>query len=184
MSNLYQMEATEKEYKKIISKCRNLFKKKLKDYGAAWRILRLPSLTDQIYIKAQRIRSIQIQETRRVNEGPEAEFIGIINYSLMALIQIKLGYVDQPDLDSSLALKYYNEQTQITFELMQNKNHDYGEAWRDMRVSSLTDLILQKLLRVKKIEENKGKTIVSEGIDANYHDMVNYAIFALIHLNK
>ncbi len=184
MSNLYQMEATEKEYKKIISKCRNLFKKKLKDYGAAWRILRLPSLTDQIYIKAQRIRSIQIQEKRRVDEGPEAEFIGIINYSLMALIQIKLGYVDQPDLDSSLALKYYNEQTQITFELMQNKNHDYGEAWRDMRVSSLTDLILQKLLRVKQIEENKGKTIVSEGIDANYHDMVNYAIFALIHLNK
>ena len=178
------MEATEKEYKKIISKCRNLFKKKLKDYGAAWRILRLPSLTDQIYIKAQRIRSIQIQEKRRVDEGPEAEFIGIINYSLMALIQIKLGYVDQPDLDSSLALKYYNEQTQITFELMQNKNHDYGEAWRDMRVSSLTDLILQKLLRVKQIEENKGKTIVSEGIDANYHDMVNYAIFALIHLNK
>ena len=102
----------------------------------------------------------------------------------MALIQIKLGYVDQPDLDSSLALKYYNEQTQITFELMQNKNHDYGEAWRDMRASSLTDLILQKLLRVKQIEENKGKTIVSEGIDANYHDMVNYAIFALIHLNK
>ena len=149
-----------------------------------WRILRLPSLTDQIYIKAQRIRSIQIQEKRRVDEGPEAEFIGIINYSLMALIQIKLGYVDQPDLDSSLALKYYNEQTQITFELMQNKNHDYGEAWRDMRVSSLTDLILQKLLRVKQIEENKGKTIVSEGIDANYHDMVNYAIFALIHLNK
>ena len=184
MSNLYEMEATEKEYKKIISKCRNLFKKKLKDYGAAWRILRLTSLTDQIYIKAQRIRSIQIQKARRVDEGPEAEFIGIINYSIMALIQIKLGYVDQPDLDSSLALKYYNEQTQITFELMQNKNHDYGEAWRDMRVSSLTDLILQKLLRVKQIEENKGKTIVSEGIDANYHDMVNYAIFALIHLNK
>ena len=178
------MEATEKEYKKIVFQCRSLFEKKLKDYGSAWRILRLTSLTDQVYIKAQRIRSLQTNKTRKVSEGQESEFIGIINYSIMALIQIKLGHVDHPDLNTSSALKKYDEQIKITFELMQNKNHDYGEAWKEMRVSSLTDLIMQKLLRVKQIEENKGKTLVSEGIDANYHDMINYAIFALIHLNK
>ena len=178
------MEATEKEYKKIVFQCRSLFEKKLKDYGSAWRILRLTSLTDQIYIKAHRIRSLQTLKTRKVNEGQESEFIGIINYSIMALIQIKLGHVDQPDLNFLTALKHYDEQIHVTFELMQNKNHDYGEAWKDMRVSSLTDLILQKLLRVKQIEENKGKTLVSEGIDANYHDMINYSIFALIHLSR
>ena len=178
------MEATEKEYKKIVFQCRSLFEKKLEDYGSAWRILRLTSLTDQIYIKAHRIRSLQTRKIRKVNEGQESEFIGIINYSIMALIQIKLGLVDQPDLNSSLALKYYDEQIHVTFELMKNKNHDYGEAWKDMRVSSLTDLILQKLLRVKQIEENKGKTVISEGIDANYHDIINYSIFALIHLRR
>ena len=178
------MEATEKEYKKIVFQCRSLFEKKLKDYGSAWRILRLTSLTDQIYIKAHRIRCLQTHKTRKVNEGQESEFIGIINYSIMALIQIKLGHVDQPDLNFLAALKHYDEQIHVTFQLMQNKNHDYGEAWKDMRVSSLTDLILQKLLRVKQIEENKGKTLVSEGIDANYHDMINYSIFALIHLSR
>lgn len=182
MANLIEMEATQKEYQEIVSQCRSLFEKKMKDYGAAWRILRLPSLTDQIFIKAQRIRSLQMQTTRKVDEGEVSEFIGIVNYSVMALIQIKLGVSEQVNMNLEVALKEYDEQIQIIFELMLNKNHDYGEAWRDMRVSSLTDLILQKLLRVKQIEENQGKTLVSEGIDANYHDMVNYAIFALIHL--
>jgi hypothetical protein len=183
-ANLIEMEATQKEYQEIVSQCRSLFEKKMKDYGAAWRILRLPSLTDQIFIKAQRIRSLQTQTTRKVDEGEVSEFIGIVNYSVMALIQIKLGVSEQVNMNLEIALKEYDEQIQIIFELMLNKNHDYGEAWRDMRVSSLTDLILQKLLRVKQIEENQGKTLVSEGIDANYHDMVNYAIFALIHLKE
>ena len=184
IANLIEMEATQKEYQEIVSQCRSLFEKKMKDYGAAWRILRLPSLTDQIFIKAQRIRSLQTQTTRKVDEGEVSEFIGIVNYSVMALIQIKLGVSEQVNMNLEVALKEYDEQIQIIFELMLNKNHDYGEAWRDMRVSSLTDLILQKLLRVKQIEENQGKTLVSEGIDANYHDMVNYAIFALIHLKE
>jgi len=184
IANLIEMEATQKEYQEIVSQCRSLFEKKMKDYGAAWRILRLPSLTDQIFIKAQRIRSLQMQTTRKVDEGEVSEFIGIVNYSVMALIQIKLGVSEQVNMNLEVALKEYDEQIQIIFELMLNKNHDYGEAWRDMRVSSLTDLILQKLLRVKQIEENQGKTLVSEGIDANYHDMVNYAIFALIHLKE
>ena len=177
------MEPTSKEYHEIVSRCRDLFEKKMKDYGAAWRILRLPSLTDQIFIKAQRTRSLQINSEQKIEEGQESEFIGIVNYSLMALIQIELGISEQPDLNVIDALELYDKHQKITFELMLNKNHDYGEAWRDMRVSSLTDLILQKLLRVKQIEENQGKTIVSEGIDANYHDMINYSIFALIHLN-
>jgi hypothetical protein len=184
IANLIEMEATQKEYQEIVSQCRSLFEKKMKDYGAAWRILRLSSLTDQIFIKAQRIRSLQTQTTRKVDEGEVSEFIGIVNYSVMALIQIKLGVSEQVNMNLEVALKEYDEQIQIIYELMLNKNHDYGEAWRDMRVSSLTDLILQKLLRVKQIEENQGKTLVSEGIDANYHDMVNYAIFALIHLKE
>jgi hypothetical protein len=176
------MEATQKEYQKIVSQCRTLFQKKMKDYGAAWRILRLPSLTDQIFIKAQRIRSLQINATRKVDEGQEPEFIGIINYSVMALIQIKNGVAEQPDLNLESALNHYDNEFSKIFKLMLDKNYDYGEAWKDMRISSLTDLIIQKLLRVKQIEENDGVTIVSEGIEANYHDMVNYAIFALIHL--
>ena len=176
------METTQKEYQKIVSQCRTLFQKKMKDYGAAWRILRLPSLTDQIFIKAQRIRSLQINTTRKVDEGQEAEFIGIINYSVMALIQIENGVAEQPDLNLESALNHYDNEVSKIFKLMLDKNHDYGEAWKDMRISSLTDLIIQKLLRVKQIEENDGVTIVSEGIEANYHDMVNYAIFALIHL--
>ena len=177
------MELTSKEYYEIVSRCRDLFEKKMKDYGAAWRILRLPSLTDQIFIKAQRTRTLQTNSEQKIEEGQESEFIGIVNYSLMALIQIELGISEQPDLNVIDALELYDKHQKIIFELMLNKNHDYGEAWRDMRVSSLTDLILQKLLRVKQIEENQGKTTVSEGIDANYHDMVNYSIFALIHLN-
>jgi hypothetical protein len=178
------MESTKKEYKEIVSNSRNLFEKKMHDYGSAWRILRLSSLTDQIYIKAQRIRSLQINHHHKINEGVDAEFIGIINYSIIALIQFEKGVVEQPDIDVNEALFLFDEQIQKTFNLMLDKNHDYGEAWRDLRVSSLTDLILQKLLRIKQIEDNLGKTEVSEGIEANYQDIVNYAIFALILLKN
>ena len=175
---------TSEEYDNIISNSRNLFLKKMKDYGSAWRILRLSSLTDQIFIKAQRIRSLQTKKTRKVNEGQESEFIGIINYSIMSLIQFEKGVVESPDLDLDEALDLYDSQIKKTKSLMENKNHDYGEAWKDMRVSSLTDLIIQKILRIKQIEDNRGKTLVSEGIDANYQDMINYSVFALIHLNN
>jgi Nucleotide modification associated domain 1 len=174
------MSTTSQEYDKVIAICRQLYSNKMKDYGSAWRILRLPSLTDQIFIKAQRIRSLQQNDVRKVDEDETGEFIGIINYSIMALIQLDLGIVEQPDLDVDKATQLYDEKVTLTKSLMEDKNHDYGEAWREMRVSSLTDLILQKLLRVKQIEDNKGKTLVSEGIDANYQDMINYAVFALI----
>lgn len=174
------MKNTSKEYDTVIATCRALYINKMKDYGCAWRILRLPSLTDQIYIKAQRIRSLQENEVRKIDEDETGEFIGIINYSIMALIQLELGVVDQPDLDVAKATELYDAKIKLTKDLMEDKNHDYGEAWREMRVSSLTDLILQKLLRVKQIEDNKGKTLVSEGIDANYQDMINYSVFALI----
>ncbi|WP_073152159.1 DUF1599 domain-containing protein [Mesonia phycicola] len=178
------MQNTSMQYDAIIEKCRDLFLKKMKDYGCAWRILRLPSLTDQIFIKAQRIRGLQENAERKVDEGEVPEFIGVINYSIMALIQLEKGVVEQPDLSEEEATMLYDKMVVETKQLMENKNHDYGEAWRDMRVSSLTDLILQKLLRVKQIEDNKGKTIVSEGIDANYQDMINYSIFALILLEN
>ena len=178
------MQQTSKQYDAVIEKCRSLFINKLKDYGCAWRILRLPSLTDQIFIKAQRIRQLQGNMTRKVEEGEVSEFIGIVNYSVMALIQLEKGVAEQPDLSAEDAIKLYDKHVAITKSLMEDKNHDYGEAWRDMRVSSLCDLILQKLLRVKQIEDNKGKTLVSEGIDANYQDMINYAVFALIHLKE
>jgi hypothetical protein len=174
------MKNTSQEYDSVIAICRDLFINKMKDYGSAWRILRLPSLTDQIFIKAQRIRSLQENDIRKVNEDETGEFIGIINYSIMALIQLDLGVVDQPDLDVIKATELYDAKVKLTKDLMEAKNHDYGEAWREMRVSSLTDLILQKLLRVKQIEDNKGQTLVSEGIDANYQDMINYSVFALI----
>jgi len=174
------MKNTSQEYDSVVAICRSLFVNKMTDYGSAWRILRLPSLTDQIYIKAQRIRSLQENEVRKIDEDESGEFIGIINYSIMALIQLELGVVDQPDLEVKKATALFDTKIQLTKDLMEAKNHDYGEAWREMRVSSLTDLILQKLLRVKQIEDNKGKTIVSEGIDANYQDMINYSIFALI----
>lgn len=176
------MNNTNEEYDNIIQVCRDLFLKKMSDYGSAWRILRLPSLTDQIFIKAQRIRGLQQNAVRKIDEGENNEFIGIINYSIMALVQIELGVATQPDLDIVAASKFYNDKVAQCKELMENKNHDYGEAWREMRVSSLTDLILQKLLRVKQIEDNKGATLVSEGIEANYQDIVNYAVFALILL--
>ncbi len=174
------MKNTSEEFDQIISVCRELFINKTKDYGTAWRILRLPSLTDQIFIKAQRIRTLQENSERKVDEGEASEFIGIINYSIMALIQLDKGIGTEPDLTLDEAVVLYDEKVALTKALMEAKNHDYGEAWRDMRVSSLTDLILQKLLRVKQIEDNKGKTIVSEGLDANYQDMLNYSVFALI----
>ena len=182
------MKNTSQEYDAVIAICRQLFINKMKDYGSAWRILRLPSLTDQIFIKAQRIRSLQENDIPKIDEDETGDFIGIINYSIMALIQLELGVVEQPDLDVTTATTWYDTKIELTKTLMEAKNHDYGEAWREMRVSSLTDLILQKLLRVKQIEDNKGKTLVSEGIDANYQDMINYAVFALIlmqfHLKK
>lgn len=178
------MADTSAQYDAVITQCRDLYIKKMKDYGSAWRILRLPSLTDQIFIKAQRIRGLQQNEVQKVDEGQQSEFIGIINYCVMALVNLERGVVEQPDLELEEAVKAYDEKIALTKQLMMDKNHDYGEAWRDMRVSSLTDLILQKLLRVKQIEDNKGKTLVSEGIDANYQDMINYAVFAMIHLGE
>ena len=174
------MQNTSKQYDLVVETCRSLFLNKMKDYGCAWRILRLPSLTDQIFIKAQRIRQLQESEVRKVDEDEQSEFIGIINYSVMALIQLDKGVVAQPDLNTEEASRLYDEKITGTKDLMLNKNHDYGEAWRDMRISSLTDLIIQKLLRVKQIEDNKGETLVSEGIAANYQDMINYSVFAMI----
>ena len=174
---------TENQFDFVIKNCLEIFSNKMKDYGSAWRILRLPSLTDQIYIKAQRIRSIQNNKTQKIDEGQASEFVGIINYSVMSLIQIDLGVVDEPDMDIDTAVINYKKHIEILKSLMKDKNHDYGEAWRDMRISSLTDLIIQKLLRVKQIEDNNGETLISEGVDANYQDIINYSVFALILLN-
>lgn len=177
-------DKTSEEYTEVIKTCRELFEKKASDYGTAWRILRLPSITDQIFIKANRIRSVQEKGVNKVGEDIQNEFIGIINYSLIALIQIKLEKDDRMELPVSELMDYYDYFAEATRSLLEDKNHDYGEAWRDMRVSSITDIILMKLLRVKQIEDNQGKTLVSEGIDANYMDMINYAVFALILLNE
>jgi hypothetical protein len=177
------MSKTVEQYIKVISKCRGIFEKKTKDYGTAWRILRASSLTDQIFIKAQRIRTIQETGKNKVGEDIEGEFIAIINYCIMAIIQLEKKDTLGEELKEEDAIKLYDEFANRALELMKKKNHDYGEAWRDMRVNSLTDLILMKLLRVKQIEDNKGKTIISEGIDANYYDMLNYAVFALIHIS-
>ncbi|MDD4819319.1 MAG: DUF1599 domain-containing protein [Flavobacteriales bacterium] len=173
---------TAKQFDAVIERCHSLFSKKLEDYGAAWRILRLPSLTDQIFIKAQRIRSIQQCQTRMVDESEASEFVAIVNYCIIALIQIEKGVVERPDMENTEIEALYEKYAKQSKELMMRKNHDYGEAWREMRISSLCDIILQKLLRVKQIEDNGGLTKVSEGIDANYYDMVNYSIFALIKL--
>lgn len=172
------------QFKEIISQCRNMYVAKMKDYGPAWRILRTPSITDQIFIKVKRIRTLQTIGESLVGEGVEPEFVGIINYATMGIIQLRLGIVDNPDLSREEALKLYDDVTGEAFELMIRKNHDYGEAWRDMRVSSITDLIMSKVLRTKSIEDNDGKTIVSEGLDANYFDMINYAVFAMILLTE
>lgn len=177
-------DKTSEQYNRVVDECKDIFFKKMSDYGTAWRILRTSSITDQIFIKANRIRTIQEVERSMVEEGVRPEFIGIINYSIMALIQLELIENDQLDLDENYAKELYEKYINESHELMKKKNHDYGEAWRDMRVSSLTDLILMKLLRIKQIEDNEGKTLISEGIDANYYDIVNYAVFAMIHLHK
>lgn len=173
---------TAEELKMVTQMCRDIFTKKNGDYGAAWRIMRPTSVTDQIYIKAQRIRSLEEKGESLVGEGIVPEFIGIVNYGLMGVIQLREGYTDKPDMDTKRVLSQYDEQMKATLDLMKAKNHDYGEAWRMMRVSSYVDLILMKIQRTKQIESNNGKTLISEGIDANYFDMVNYSLFALIKL--
>ena len=178
------IEKTASEYKQVISTCKTLFAKKTHDYGTAWRVLRLPSITDQIFIKAQRIRSIQEKGAQKVEDSVKDEFIGIINYCIIAMIQLELTDVDEVEMGYEKLEPLYDKAANDTFELLQNKNHDYGEAWRDMRVSSMTDIILMKLMRVKQIEDNQGKTLVSEGIRANYQDIINYAVFAMIKLNE
>lgn len=175
---------TEIEYRQVIAHCKALFDKKNKDYGTSWRILRLPSLTDQIFIKAQRIRSIQDKGLQKIEDGIEGEFIGIINYCIIALIQKSLENSDQMEFSPTEIGQHYDQQIEITLELVRNKNHDYGEAWRDMRISSMTDLILMKIFRTKQIENNQGVTLVSEGVEANYQDMLNYAVFCLIQLKQ
>lgn len=173
-------EQTVGEYKQVIKACKDIFLKKTQDYGTAWRVLRLPSITDQIFIKAQRIRSIQEKGEQKVDDDLSGEFIGIINYCVIALIQMNLKDSDPMEMDVQDLEPLYDHHVNETMELLMNKNHDYGEAWRDMRVASITDIVLMKLLRVKQIEDNQGKTIISEGIDANYMDMINYAVFCMI----
>ncbi len=176
-------EKTRTEYESVIKKCKNLFEKKTRDYGTAWRILRLPSITDQIFIKAQRIRSIQDKGMQRVSDGIVDEFIGIINYSIIAMIQLDLPEDAPMEIPFEELEPLYDTAAGDTLDLLMQKNHDYGEAWRDMRLSSITDIILMKLFRVKQIEDNEGVTLVSEGVKANYQDMINYAVFCLIKLN-
>ena len=175
---------TDIQFDHAIQICQDIFIKKMSDYGTAWRILRPESMTDQIMIKAQRIRSIEIKGISMVNEGIRSEFIGIINYAAMALIQLDLGFAGQPEMNHDDALRLYLEKIHAAKALMSNKNHDYDEAWRTMRMESYTDLILQKIYRTKQIEDNKGKTLISEGIDANYFDMMNYAVFGLIKIEE
>lgn len=176
------MADTKQQFEHVIAQCRDLFAKKLKDYGASWRILRPQSVTDQILIKAKRIRSIEEKGISLINEGVFPEFIGIVNYGIIGLIQLEVGFSDSVDMNQTEVLALYDKHMTATKELMYAKNHDYDEAWRSMRVSSYTDLILTKIYRTKQIEENRGQTIVSEGIDANYMDMINYALFGLIKL--
>lgn len=176
------MEKTLSQFNGVIEQCRSLFLKKTADYGTAWRILRLRSITDQLYIKALRIRSIEEKGVQKVDDPIAAEFIGLVNYSIMALIQLSLPENAPLDMGAAETADLYNQQVQENIRLLQHKNHDYGEAWRLMRVSSMTDLILQKLLRIKQIEDNEGKTLVSEGLEANYRDIINYAVFALIKM--
>ena len=173
---------TEQQYQEVVTECRALFAKKLHDYGASWRILRPSSLTDQIMIKALRIRSLETKAEQRVDEDVDNEYIGIVNYGIIGLIQLERIPSDKPDLSSEEALELYDQLIEETYQLMVDKNHDYDEAWRKMRISSITDIILTKIFRTKEIEDLAGKTLVSEGIAANYQDMINYAIFALIKL--
>ncbi len=175
---------TSVQYDSVITHCKDIFLKKMKDYGTAWRILRVSSITDQIFIKAQRIRSIEDKGTQRVSDGIDSEFMGIINYCVIALIQLEMGNESNLEMTEKEVVEHFDKHVLEAKRLMENKNHDYGEAWRDMRVSSMTDLILMKILRIKQIEDNKGETLISEGIAANYYDMLNYAAFALIKMTE
>jgi hypothetical protein len=177
-------EKTFQQYDTVIRACRKVFMAKNQDYGTAWRILRTTSITDQIYIKASRIRSIEEKGESKVDEGIRSEFMGMINYSVMALFQLELGAAEEPHMDNDLVGAKYDEYIATARNLMSDKNHDYGEAWRQMRISSLTDIILMKLLRIKQIEDNNGLTLMSEGLDANYLDIINYSAFALIMLDQ
>jgi hypothetical protein len=177
------MNKTSSQYDTAVSSCKDIFIKKMKDYGTAWRILRTSSITDQIFIKAQRIRNIEDKGTQKINDDVRSEYIGIINYSIIGLIQLELKNDPRMELPTEEVSRLFDKYSGEAKSLMENKNHDYGEAWRDMRVSSLTDLILMKIFRIKQIEDNKGETIISEGIDANFHDMINYSVFALIKLS-
>lgn len=170
------------EYKEVIQACKDVFVKKTKDYGTAWRILRLPSITDQIFIKAQRIRSIQEKGAQKVEDDVRSEFVGIINYCVIAMIQLELPGAEKTNMSLDEVEPMYDKCVNETIELLLDKNHDYDEAWRDMRVSSITDIILMKLFRVKQIEDNEGKTLISEGVKANYQDIINYSVFCLIKL--
>jgi hypothetical protein len=175
---------TSRQFEQAMALCKEVFINKMKDYGSSWRVLRTSSLTDQIYIKANRIRSIEQKGINKVEEGIRPEFIGIVNYSVMALVQIELGTEGKLEIDQDEALSLYDRHIRSARELMEDKNHDYDEAWRNMRVSSYTDIILMKLMRIKQIEDRAGETLVSEGVDANYRDIINYALFALIKIEE
>ena len=179
-----EKQNTEQQFMKVMAECRALFEKKLHDYGASWRILRPSSLTDQLFIKAKRIRSLEIKKESKVGEGIRPEFIALINYGIVGLIQLSHGFADTVDMDNEEAMKLYDQYAHEALELMKRKNHDYDEAWRSMRVSSYTDLILTKIERIKEIENLQGETLVSEGIDANYMDIINYAVFGVIKLSE
>jgi hypothetical protein len=174
------MNNTSAQYDEAIKICKDIFMKKMQDYGSSWRILRPSSLTDQIFIKAQRIRTIEDKGAQKIEDDIRGEFIGILNYCIITLIQLELNNYNQLELKPEEAEGYYNHHAQYAKTLMEAKNHDYGEAWRDMRVSSFTDMLLVRIMRIKQIEDNKGTTIASEGIEANYYDMINYCVFALI----
>ena len=183
-ANVMTKQNTEQQFRDVIRECRTLFENKLHDYSASWRILRPSSLTDQLFIKAKRIRSLEIKKESLVGEGIRPEFIGLINYGIIGLIQLDKGYVDEVDVSNAEALELYDKFSQVALELMIKKNHDYDEAWRSMRVSSYTDFILTKIQRIKEIEDINGATLVSEGIDANYMDIINYAVFGVIKLSE
>ena len=178
------MLQTSLQFDRVVAECRDLFSKKMSDYGAAWRVLRPSSITDQIFIKINRIRTIQMNETKMVDESEEEEFVAIVNYSIIALIQLEIGMSENLESNPAEILELYDKYATEARQLMEKKNHDYGEAWREMRISSITDLIYQKVLRTKQIEDNGGKTLVSEGLEANYFDMLNYAVFCLIKFSE
>lgn len=178
------IKKTTQQYDSAIEKCRQIFQLKVKDYGTSWRIMRLPSLTDQIFIKANRIRTLEDTQVQKIDEGIEPEFIALVNYCTIALIQMELGVSENTELPLDKAIELYNKHVGAAKNLMLDKNHDYGEAWRDMRIGSYTDLILMKINRIKQIEGNSGKTLISEGNDSHYTDILNYAVFALIKLSE